>query len=278
MNFIICLVVKLRNQAYVDGKDYDNNNPFKFSSISFDSNFVFIDDLLRNFNVELLFSKITEGYSFSQKFVDVMKFNKIDNPKTITTSNFSILRIDESTKRRNYEMEIYRKYNSSYTPADDFGMLFYDWDNKEWNKFYNFMINCVVQYHKNNNKLYYYDIQEYYSASHVGYIYQATNWIYIGIGSNERKIFIDGIRQHRRNLFDVYGTSSLKKLKELLGYRFTYSNEKFGKHKYVYVLGKSKKDKKRIMNSLIVTSLPYPKGNISFYNDKSNIFINHWNN
>lgn len=58
-------------------------------------------------------------------------------------------------------MKLYRKYNSSYTPPDEYGLLFYDWNNYEWNKFYNFMANCVKQYHVNNNKLYEYSIQNY---------------------------------------------------------------------------------------------------------------------
>ena len=54
------------------------------------------------------------------------------------------------------------------------------------------------------------------SAGHIGYIYQASSWDYIGNGSSECKIFIDGIRQHRRNLYDIYGTSSLSFRKEQL--------------------------------------------------------------
>jgi len=94
---------------------------------------------------------------------------------------------------------------------------------------------------------------------HCGYIYQATNWIYTGIGSNERTLFIDGNRVHRRDLYDKYGTSSLTFLKEKFGNRFTYS-EKNPKFRYVYILG-NKKTKKEILEKLKYNQLPYPKIN-----------------
>lgn len=92
---------------------------------------------------------------------------------------------------------------------------------------------------------------------HYGYIYQATNWIYTGIGSNERALFIDGKRVHRRELFDIYGTSSMKFLKEKYGNRFTYSDRN-PKYRYVYILG-SKKERKEIIKKLKYQQLPYPK-------------------
>lgn len=89
---------------------------------------------------------------------------------------------------------------------------------------------------------------------HVGYVYQATNWIYTGIGSNERSLFIDGARVHRRDLYDRFGTSSLKYLKSLYGERFTYT-ERLPKYRYVYVL----KNRKNTLKKLKLPSLTYPK-------------------
>jgi len=110
------------------------------------------------------------------------------------------------------------------------------------------------------------------SAGHVGYIYQASNWIYIGKGSGERKIFLDGIRQHRRDMYDKYGTSSIEKLKKIFGDRLQISEERFLKNKYIYIISHSKKEKQYIQNKLKVKSLPYPKGNISYYNTEHSNF------
>lgn len=110
------------------------------------------------------------------------------------------------------------------------------------------------------------------SAGHIGYIYQSSNWIYIGTGSNERKIFIDGKRQHRRSLYGKYGTSSIIKLKQLLGDRLQISEERYVKYKYIYIVAQNKKEKKYIQNKLKVKPLPYPKGDVKYYTIEHNVF------
>ena len=111
------------------------------------------------------------------------------------------------------------------------------------------------------------------SAGHIGYIYQASNWLYIGKGSCERKIFIDGQRQHRRNLYDLYGTSSIPKLKEILGERLQISEEKFSKNKYIYITA-NKKEKKEIIKKLKTIPISeYPKGDLNYYDNNSNSFL-----
>lgn len=104
------------------------------------------------------------------------------------------------------------------------------------------------------------------SAGHVGYIYQASSWDYVGKGSTECKIFIDGVRQHRRNLYDIYGTSSIVALKEKLGNRLLVENERISKNKYIKII----RDRKNIIKKLKVKSMPYPKGDIKYYNNEEN--------
>lgn len=125
------------------------------------------------------------------------------------------------------------------------------------------------------------------SAGHVGYIYQASSWSYVGKGSSECKIFIDGVRQHRRNLYDIYGTSSIVALKNKLGDRIVIEDERISKNKYIKII----KDKKKIEKKLKVKPMPYPKGNIKYYgsddneydkvngtkNDLGGIFNEEWN-
>lgn len=104
------------------------------------------------------------------------------------------------------------------------------------------------------------------SVGHVGYIYQASNWLYVGQSGSEREIYIDGVRQHRRALYDKYGTSSITKLKELFGDRIKVSDGLFRKNKYIYVLGKNKAEHKELMKRLKVNIIKeYPKGNLQYY-------------
>jgi hypothetical protein len=104
------------------------------------------------------------------------------------------------------------------------------------------------------------------SVGHVGYIYQASNWFFIGQSGGEREIYIDGIRRHRRELYDEYTTSSIKILKQILGNRLSVSNNRFKKNKYIYILGTNKTEHKNIIKKLKVNIInKYPKGNLKYY-------------
>ena len=43
--------------------------------------------------------------------------------------------------------ELHRKFNARHQPKDEFKRnFFYDWDREEWNRFYNFMLECARIY------------------------------------------------------------------------------------------------------------------------------------
>ena len=86
---------------------------------------------------------------------------------------------------------------------------------------------------------------------HHGYIYQATNWIYTGIGSVNQKRYLmqNGTERHSRNKNHI----NMRRVKEV--------KLSTGKHRYFYFLG-SKKDKK-IMKEMLMKRYAikkYPKG------------------
>lgn len=94
---------------------------------------------------------------------------------------------------------------------------------------------------------------------HHGYIYQATNWLYTGYSSGEKRIFINGEEVHRRTLYARYGTSSIPKLKEM-GLEVNFMPQT-GKHRYFQFAGN--KQEKRLFRKEITDKykvLPYPKG------------------
>ena len=77
---------------------------------------------------------------------------------------------------------------------------------------------------------------------HVGYIYQATNWRYIGVQRRllpERRIFIDGKETHARTLNIKHGSTSKKKLEEIYGDRIKIVSA-LKKHVYLMCLGNKK--------------------------------------
>lgn len=90
---------------------------------------------------------------------------------------------------------------------------------------------------------------------HVGYIYQATNWLYTGMGAGDVEFEKDGRRFHRKALFNIFGTGSRSVLEES-GYRPT---PVAAKHRYVFFVG-NKRQKRDMRDALGWPVLPYPKG------------------
>ena len=103
---------------------------------------------------------------------------------------------------------------------------------------------------------------------HLGIIYQATNWIYQGnsirlMPNYAIRLTEDGTWMHSRNVTTKFGSHNLEKLKKRIGHTF-WRKEEPEKHRYLYLLC-GKKDKKKIMNTLIHKPKPYPKDAYQFY-------------
>lgn len=95
---------------------------------------------------------------------------------------------------------------------------------------------------------------------HVGYIYQATNWLYQGNNTMLVKgylHYINGEWLHPRSCVAKYGTTSLKVLCDT--YPDYKRKELLKKHRYIYIL--DKKLRKSILRLLKHPILPYPKNN-----------------
>lgn len=96
--------------------------------------------------------------------------------------------------------------------------------------------------------------------SHVGIIYQATNWLYQGNNTMLVKAYmhvVNGEALHPRSCVAKYGTI---KTNELLKIDPNYHRiEMLKKHRYIYIL--DRRYKKRILETLVHPILPYPKNN-----------------
>ena len=93
------------------------------------------------------------------------------------------------------------------------------------------------------------------NVGHVGYIYQATNWLYTGLGGAS-KVLVDvsGNEIHVRAQGHKSSTTkeSFKRLK-------LTSRKLLGKHRYVIFTG-DRREKKLMRKNLRYDVLPYPKG------------------
>lgn len=93
------------------------------------------------------------------------------------------------------------------------------------------------------------------SVNHVGYIYQATNWIYTGKGNDSYVLVPKNVVGHHlssiygktvADLIDIYGEENLEKRKVI------------GKHRYIFIPHKGRK-KKELLAKLRYKVQPYPK-------------------
>ncbi len=91
--------------------------------------------------------------------------------------------------------------------------------------------------------------------NHNGYIYQATNWIYTGLGSSDIEFTKNGRQYHRKQIYNLLGTGSMDNAVKN-GYEVV---KVMPKHRYIFLVC-SKKQKKKIIKQLPWKIEPYPKG------------------
>jgi len=92
------------------------------------------------------------------------------------------------------------------------------------------------------------------NQGHHGYIYQATNWIYSGIGAEGTKSFVmkDGSVRHARHAYRI----NMEHVEEI-------QRSEYGKFRYYYFVG-NKREKRKMWEIFdkreSLQELPYPKG------------------
>jgi len=95
-------------------------------------------------------------------------------------------------------------------------------------------------------------------VGHIGYIYQATNFIYTGLSDRHVLWIIPGMANaHSRHLFDSYG--GINKAHEALGDKMV-ATERPRKHRYIY-FNCNKTRKKELIGKLRYRIQDYPKLN-----------------
>ena len=81
--------------------------------------------------------------------------------------------------------------------------------------------------------------------NHSGKIYQATNWLYTGIGAIGYTLYLDGEKTHIKSLWEGSGSNKFEVMKRKYGDRLQ-AEESPGKHRYFFPLGRNKKEKKQM--------------------------------
>lgn len=93
------------------------------------------------------------------------------------------------------------------------------------------------------------------SMQHIGYIYQATNWIYTGLSAKRTERYdINNPNAHSKSVTERKG----------INYQDLAVRERPQKHRYIYFVG-NKRFKKQALKNLKYQILPYPKGETKKY-------------
>ena len=96
---------------------------------------------------------------------------------------------------------------------------------------------------------------------HVGYVYQATSFMYTGLSHTQKDwVLKDDPERHSRTLMDEFAfePNRVEKLRAKYGDRLIQV-QRPAKHRYVRIHA-SRSDKRRMMSSRRFEPLPYPKG------------------
>jgi len=138
---------QMKKVSSIDGKTFEFTKSFPYQTVSTDTQILVFDDVKKNFSFESLFSLITEGITLEYKGQDAIKLPVQQSPKILITTNYTIGGVGGSFERRKFEVELADYFSYKHTPLDEFGhLLFDDWNNLEWSRFDNFMIQCVQYY------------------------------------------------------------------------------------------------------------------------------------
>lgn len=112
--------------AYIPGKRSDIfNDQFIWNDVLENTKFVFIDDVLQNFNFEFLFPNITGDWSVNYKGGRRITLPFERSPKIYIATNHAIRGRGSSFTDRQWLLAFSDYYNDSHKPVDDFGIRFF---------------------------------------------------------------------------------------------------------------------------------------------------------
>jgi hypothetical protein len=140
-------ISQLLRTVKLDGKTFKIDKNFSFQRVSLDTQLIVVEDCDKAMDFEKFNSQITEGSTVEKKNKDELFIDYKDSPKFAFTTNYTLNVKGNHGKRRTRVFEFAPFFGPNNTPADFFGhLLFEDWDQDEWNRFYNLMFFCLSLY------------------------------------------------------------------------------------------------------------------------------------
>ncbi|PWJ42250.1 primase-helicase family protein [Sediminitomix flava] len=137
-------IAQLRPSADISGKDFQMSNNHRFQAIKPNDQVIIFNDITKKFNLESIYTGITEGYEVNPKGKNPYKVIA----KTMITSNSTLKLEGGSDRDRVHEFELTNYFSERHSPLDEFGKWFFssDWKQAEWQYFFATMTLCIKTY------------------------------------------------------------------------------------------------------------------------------------
>src|SRR5665647_1509097 len=144
-----------RPRFYIGGrrKDITDKTEFIYDGFTRFHNFIEVDDLYEFADFNFFYTQVTGNREVNSKHISKQILAYDSSGKMIVSSNFELQNVDSSTIARilngaasdyYHEKTKFNNYKESRSPLTKFGrLLFDDFTEEEWSKFYNFMAYCI---------------------------------------------------------------------------------------------------------------------------------------
>lgn len=146
---------QIRFVTKIDGRRFKPGNQFNLQSVQSLTQIVWLDDVRQDFDFSTLFSSLTDGLTVERKHQSEILTPPEESPKILITSNSVFEIFGTSNKRRQFLLELSDHYSKQIKIGTEepitaeHGGKFFDndsWNQREWNNFYSFMIECIRFY------------------------------------------------------------------------------------------------------------------------------------
>lgn len=134
-------------------KDITDKTEFLYDGFTKFHNIIEVDDLYEFADFNFFYTQVTGNREVNSKHISKQILPYAESGKMIVSSNFELQNVDSSTIARilnaaasdyYHEKTKFNDYKESRSPLTKFGrLLFDDFTEEEWNKFYNLMAYCI---------------------------------------------------------------------------------------------------------------------------------------
>lgn len=118
--------------------------PETYGEVNFHTAVILFDDVPKNFSYDIIFPFVTSDIKVKRLYTDPMVIPFSMAPKPAMAANYILEGEGTSYSGRQKNFDVTDFFKPNYTPADHFGHnLANDWNEREWNMFYSFIIHCI---------------------------------------------------------------------------------------------------------------------------------------